>query len=160
MQMITAVVQFKLPAGTTLEDASAIFESTVLRYRGMSGLMRKYYLFDPEAGTGGGCYLFKTRAAAEAIFDDAWRALIKEKCGAEPDIHCFETPVVVDNVTNEIIGGANAAAEKPFNVWDCAYSNTAASFGPNSAAMVLLSQESFAWNRSIRHAERFGRVNL
>ena len=82
--MITAVVQFKLTDGTSLEDATAIFQSTAPRYRGMTGLMRKYYLFDPETGTGGGCYLFETRAAVEAVFNDAWRALIKDKYGAEP----------------------------------------------------------------------------
>ena len=109
--MITAVVQFKLAEGTSLADATAIFQSTAPRYRGMAGLARKYYLFDPDTGTGGGCYLFETRAAAEAIFNDAWRALIKDKYGAEPDIHYFETPVVVDNVSDEIVGGANVAAE-------------------------------------------------
>ena len=109
--MITAVVQFKLTEGTSLDDATAIFQSTAPRYRGMAGLMRKYYLFDPDTGTGGGCYLFETRAAAEAIFNDAWRALIKDKYGAEPGIHYFETPVVVDNVSDEIVGGANVAAE-------------------------------------------------
>jgi len=108
--MITAVVQFKLTDGTSLEDAAAIFQSTAPRYRGMTGLMRKYYLFDPETSTGGGCYLFETRAAAETVFNDAWRALIKDKYGAEPAIHYFETPIVVDNVSNEIVGGANVPA--------------------------------------------------
>ena len=109
--MITAVVQFKLTEGTSLADATAIFQSTAPRYLGMAGLVRKYYLFDPESGKGGGCYLFENRAAAEAIFNDAWRALIKDKYGAEPDIQYFETPVVVDNVSDEIVGGAAAAAE-------------------------------------------------
>jgi len=108
--MITAVVQFKLTAGTLLEDATAIFQSTAPRYRGMTGLMRKYYLFDTETGAGGGCYLFEDRAAAEAVFNEAWRRLIEEKYGAQPSIHYFETPVIVDNVSNEIVGGANAAA--------------------------------------------------
>ncbi len=108
--MITAVVQFKLSVGTSLEDATAIFQSTAPRYRGMTGLIRKYYLFDPATGTGGGCYLFETRAAAEAVFNDDWRALIKDKYGAEPDIQYFESPVVVDNVTNEIVGGASVEA--------------------------------------------------
>jgi len=109
--MITAVVQFKLTDGTSLDDATAIFQSTAPRYRGMAALLRKYYLFDPETGKGGGCYLFENRAAAEAVFDDAWRALIKDKYGAEPQIQYFETPVVVDNVSDEIIGGAKVAAE-------------------------------------------------
>ena len=96
--MITAVVQFKLTEGTSLDDATAIMQGTAPRYRGMPGLVRKYYLFE-------------TRDAAEAVFDDAWRALIKEKYGAEPSIDYFETPVVVDNVSDEIIGAANVAAE-------------------------------------------------
>ena len=108
--MITAVVQFKLTNGTSLDDARAIFQSTAPRYQGMPGLLRKYYLFDPETGTGGGCYLFETRAAAEAVFNEDWRALIKDKYGAERGIQYFETPVVVDNVSNEIVGGETAAA--------------------------------------------------
>lgn len=104
--MITAVVQFKLPEGTTLEDAKARFQSTAPLYLGHAGLARKYYLFDAEAGTGGGCYLFEDRAAAEALFDDAWRARIKEKYGSEPEIRFFESPVIVDNKSGEIEGGA------------------------------------------------------
>jgi len=95
--MILAIVQFPLASGTTLADATAIFESTAPRYRGMAGLMRKNYLFDPETGIGGGAYQFTDRAAAEAVFNDDWRALIREKYGAEPTIRYFETPVIVDN---------------------------------------------------------------
>ncbi len=106
--MITAIVQFKLPDNTSLEDATAIFQSTAPRYRGVSGLARKYYLFDAQTSKGGGCYLFEDRAAAEEIFNDEWRALIKDKYGAEPEIQYFDTPVVVDNVVGEIVGGAEA----------------------------------------------------
>lgn len=109
--MITAVVQFKLTTGTSLEDATAIFKSTAPRYLGMAGLIRKNYLFDPETSTGGGCYLFETQAAAEAIFNDDWRALIREKYNAEPNVLFFETPVVVDNVSNEIVVGSGIEAE-------------------------------------------------
>lgn len=106
--MITAIVQFKLPEHTSLEEATTIFQSTAPRYRGMSGLARKYYLFDAQTGKGGGCYLIENRATAEAIFNDEWRALIQDKYGAEPEIQYFDTPVVVDNVVGEIIGGTNA----------------------------------------------------
>lgn len=51
----------------------------------------------------GGCYLFENRANAEAAFSDEWRALIADKYGAEPQIGFFETPVVVDNATEEIL---------------------------------------------------------
>ena len=109
--MITAVVQFKLTAGTTLEEAAEIFKSTAPRYLGMAGLIRKNYLFDPETGIGGGCYLFESQNAANAIFNHDWRALIKDKYGAEPDVHFFETPVVVDNVSHEIVDGSSVAAQ-------------------------------------------------
>jgi len=102
--MITAIVQFPLPAGTTLEQAEQMFQSTAPRYREIAGLVRKYYLFDPEKGTGGGCYLFASRADAEALFGDAWRALIMEKYSAEPAVSYFETPVVVDNAGGESVG--------------------------------------------------------
>ncbi len=103
--MITAVVQFKLPDGTSLADAKAKFQSTAPRYRGLPGLARKYYLFDAEKGTGGGCYLFESRADAEAAFNDEWHARIRDKYGADPEIRYFESPVIVDNVRGEIIGG-------------------------------------------------------
>ncbi len=96
--MITAVVRFKLPKGTMLADAKAKFETTAPRYRGLNGLARKYYLFDAEASTGGGCYLFESRAAAEAILNDDWRARIRANYGADPEIDFFETPVIVENV--------------------------------------------------------------
>ena len=109
--MITAVVQIKLADGTSLEDVKAVFQSTAPQYRNMTGLMRKYYLFDPGTCTGGGCYLFETRAAAEAVFNDDWRAMIKDRYGAEPGVHYFETPVVVDNVSDEVLGGAEVAGQ-------------------------------------------------
>lgn len=101
--MITAIVQFKVPGDTTLEMAKSLFESTAQRYRGMAGLIRKYYLYDPATGMAGGCYLFESRAAAEALFNDDWRSLIADKYGAEPQIGFFETPVVVDNTTEQIL---------------------------------------------------------
>lgn len=101
--MITAIVNFRLKDGATLEDAKAAFESTAPNYRNVPGLQRKYYLCDPATGVGGGCYLFETRAQAEALFDDAWRARIADKYGAAPDVRFFETPVIVDNTTGEIL---------------------------------------------------------
>jgi len=104
--MITAIVQFKLPEGATLEDATKRFQSTAPLYLGHAGLTRKYYLFDEASGTGGGGYLFESRAMAEATFNDEWRARIKEKYGADPQIRFFETPVIVDNMQGEILGGS------------------------------------------------------
>jgi hypothetical protein len=43
--MITAIVRFRLPEGTTRDDAKAMFEKSAPNYRGVPGLVRKYYLF-------------------------------------------------------------------------------------------------------------------
>ena len=101
--MITAIVNFPLAAGTTSAQAKALFEGSAPKYKGLNGLIRKYYLFDPETMTGGGCYLWENRAAAEAMYDDAWKAFITERYGAAPSISYFETPVIVDNDRGDVI---------------------------------------------------------
>ena len=94
--MITAIVQFKLPDGITREAAEAAFEGSAPKYRGVPGLVRKYYLFR-EDGTAGGVYLWESREAAERLYNEDWRATIAERYGAPPEITYFETPVIVDN---------------------------------------------------------------
>jgi hypothetical protein len=96
IQMITAVVRFPLPPGTTLEQAKAFFEGSAPKYQGAPGLVRKYYLFG-EDGTGGGVYLWESREAAEKMYSDAWKKMIADRYGTAPEITYFDTPVIVDN---------------------------------------------------------------
>ncbi len=103
--MITAVVQFKLPEGTTREDMIGVIKATAPNYRGMPGLIRKYYLYGDE-GTAGGAYLWESREAADAVYTDEWRKMVTERYGSEPEIAYFETPVVVDNVSGDVIAEA------------------------------------------------------
>jgi len=60
--MITAIVRFRLPEGTTRDDAKAMFEKSAPNYRGVPGLVRKYYLYGDDR-TGGGVYLWNSREA-------------------------------------------------------------------------------------------------
>ncbi len=106
--MITAVVLFRMAEGTGLAEARAVFRSTAPRYLNAEGLIRKYYIFDEAAGEGGGCYLFRDRAAAEAMFNEDWRAFVTGKYGAPPKLQLFETPVVVDNRLGEIEAESDA----------------------------------------------------
>ena len=94
--MITAIVRFPLPEGTTLSAARELFETSAPKYQGAPGLIRKYYLYD-EGPTGGGVYLWESREAAERQYSEAWKTMIREKFGTAPDIIYFETPVIVDN---------------------------------------------------------------
>jgi len=100
--VITAIVSFKLPQAITVDEAKAKFQGTAPKYQDVPGLIRKYYLFDPE-DTAGGVYLWQSREAAEAFYSDEWRRFIADTYGVEPDVRYFETPVVVDNPSGEII---------------------------------------------------------
>lgn len=100
--MITAIVQFKLPKGISRADAVAKFQNSAPKYHSLEGLVRKYYLYD-AGGVGGGVYLWESRAAAEKCYDAAWRKMITERYGAAPEIRFFETQVIVDNVSDEIV---------------------------------------------------------
>jgi hypothetical protein len=94
--MITAVVRFSLPQNITRDDAKAMFEKSAPNYRGVPGLIRKYYLYGDDQ-TGGGVYLWANRAAAERFYSDAWKNMIAQRYGAQPDIRFYETPIIVEN---------------------------------------------------------------
>jgi len=95
--VITAIVRFKLPAGVDSAKAAEMFHASAPKYRGMAGLVRKYYLYDAESHIGGGCYLWESREAAGRFYDAAWRKMITENYGRPPELEFFETAVVVDN---------------------------------------------------------------
>lgn len=100
--MITAIVRFKLPQGTTLKDATAKFQASAPSYSGVPGLARKYYLYS-EDGTAGGVYLWESREAAEGFYNETWRGMIAERYGAPPTIDFFESPVIVDNEIGSVV---------------------------------------------------------
>jgi hypothetical protein len=95
--MITAIVNFKLPANIGAKEAAELFKLSAPKYRGLAGLVRKYYLYDAATHTGGGVYLWHSRAEAEAVYTPQWKAYIAERYGAAPEIRYFDTPVIVDN---------------------------------------------------------------
>ncbi|HTY20837.1 MAG TPA: YdhR family protein [Geobacteraceae bacterium] len=101
--MITAFVQFRLPKPVTPEQARAIFLGTAPKYQETPGLVRKYYILSQDGRTAGGIYLWKSRGEAERLYSDNWKAFILEKYEALPTVTYFDTPVVVDNVTHQII---------------------------------------------------------
>lgn len=94
--MIVAIVRFPLSDGMTAEQTRASFEASAPSYQGLPGLLRKYYLRSEDGSEGGGVYLWESRAAAAAVYDDAWRARLTERFGAEPQVEYLECPVVVD----------------------------------------------------------------
>ena len=101
--MITAIVRFKLPASMDAAKAAELFKFSAPKYQGLTGLVRKYYLFDAENHAGGGCYLWESREAAERVYNADWRKMITDRYGSAPEISYFETPVIVDNATGKTV---------------------------------------------------------
>jgi len=101
--MITALVQFKIPMPMSREKAKEVFASTAPKYQEAQGLIRKYYLLSEDGGTVGGVYLWNSREDAERLYTKEWKNFINEKYGADPLIVYFHSPVVVDNLSGEII---------------------------------------------------------
>ncbi|MDB5857060.1 MAG: monooxygenase [Ramlibacter sp.] len=101
--MITVFTTFRLPKPITREEARRIFLSTAPKYQGVPGLVRKVYVLSPEGNTAGGIYLWNSRAEADAMYTESWKAFVREKYGTEPSLTYFDSPVVVDNLTHEIL---------------------------------------------------------
>lgn len=104
--MITAFTSFTLPKPMTREEARSIFLSTAPKYQGVQGLFRKTYVLSQDGVTVGGIYFWNSQAEAEAMYTDSWRAFVREKYGTEPTVTYFETPVVVDNVAQQVLTDA------------------------------------------------------
>jgi len=101
--MITVIDTFQLRKPITRDEARKIFLSTAPKYQGVAGLVRKYYVLSQDGNTVGGIYLWNSRAEADAMYTESWRAFVREKYGADPSVTYFESPVVVDNLTHEIL---------------------------------------------------------
>jgi hypothetical protein len=104
--MITVIATYRLPKPLTRDEAQAIFNSTAPKYLDMPGLFRKYYVLSDDGQTVGGIYLWNSRAEADALYTESWKAFVWDKYGTHPSLTYMDTLVVVDNVTHEITSAA------------------------------------------------------
>jgi hypothetical protein len=95
--MIAALVLFQTDGSLTLDEAAARFNTTAPNYRGRSGLRSKAYIYAADGSRLGGFYVFESRADADELYTDAWRARATELYGVEPVIQYFEVPVLIEN---------------------------------------------------------------
>jgi hypothetical protein len=101
--LIIAITAFRLRQPITTEEARRIYLSTAPTYQGVPGLFKKHYVLSEDGATAGGVYLWNSRAEAEALYTDAWRAFVAEKYGTEPTVTFFDSPVTVDNVAQQVV---------------------------------------------------------
>ena len=101
--MISVIVQFKLPKPITKGEARQTFLSTAPKYEGLSGLIRKYYILSEDGGTAGGIYLWNSKEDSDRLYTEAWRSFVTEKYGTEPSLTYFECPIVIDNLSHQVL---------------------------------------------------------
>jgi len=98
------VAHMQVPAGgKSAPEIAELFEESAPRCMTWKGLIRKYYLLSEDGSTAGGVYLWNSKAEAEAIMNNEWKAYLKERYGGEPVITYFECPVIADKITSEIL---------------------------------------------------------
>jgi hypothetical protein len=101
--MIAALVQIKLPKPISREAARETFLGTAPKYRKIKGLVRKHYILSQDGGIAGGVYIWNSQADAEQLYTKEWHDFILDKYGTLPSVTYFENPVIVDNVSGDIL---------------------------------------------------------
>jgi hypothetical protein len=101
--MTTAIIQYSLPAGAPIEAVKSGFLEVAPFFQRPPGLVRKYFLLSADGATGGGVYLWDSRQTARDFTEGTIRPMIKERFHVEPSITYFETPVIVDNDSSQIL---------------------------------------------------------
>lgn len=104
--MITVICQFGLPDAWTAEQARTVFREGTGKFENMKGLIRKYFLLTEDGRSAASVYLWESRAPAEAFFTEAWKDFMVGKYGHRPTVTYYECPVVVDNLSGEVIRAA------------------------------------------------------
>ena len=95
--MMMTIVTFELREPTTLSEITQFFQATAPRYLGVPGLLQKNYLLSEDARRAGGIYVWASRADADRLYTDEWKAFVTEKYGKPPKIKYLHSPVMVDN---------------------------------------------------------------
>jgi hypothetical protein len=98
-KMFIAIVQ--IPIGRrSKEEAVTAGKRSGPTFFGVKGLIRKYYLNGDEGG--GGVYLWQSREAAEAWYNNNWWQRMEKSFGVRPRLTYYDSDVVVDNLANEL----------------------------------------------------------
>ena len=87
------VALIPIPTGVTREALIAGFTAAVPIYRGVPGLLRKYFVITPD-GSFGGVYVWRTRYDADHHFTAAWREQARTTYGAIPTLEIYSAPIL------------------------------------------------------------------
>jgi hypothetical protein len=101
--MIASITRFQLPPGIPTETIKIGFREVAPKFKHPPGLLRKYFLISEDGKSGGGVYLWNSMEEARTFSEGMLRPMIRDKFKVEPSIEYYDAPVIVDNITAEII---------------------------------------------------------
>ncbi len=101
--MVVTQTNFKLSSEFTRERARQVFSDAGPKFLGMNGLVRKYFMLTEDGSRASSIYLWEDRSYPEAFYTDEWYDFIEEKYGHRPSVSYFHCPVIVDNLTDQIL---------------------------------------------------------
>jgi hypothetical protein len=95
--VIVELVTFRATPRADWDAILAEARATIPRWRANPQLVRKHYLLGEDGTECAGLYVWRTRAAAEAAHDAAWRRAMEQRTGAAPVIRYFDLQMLLDN---------------------------------------------------------------
>ena len=104
--MITEIVLFRLPDGMSREDAIAKYRLSIPTWQANPDLIRKAFLFDEHSRRGGGVYHWKSMDAAKLGHGSEFQKRIEATFGSKPEFQYFDTPIILDNTTKQVVDEA------------------------------------------------------
>src|SRR6476469_6741132 len=104
--MIIEFDVFGIPAARGREAAIAQYRLSIPGWRANPDLVRKTFLFDETSRRGGAVYNWKNIEAAKLGHGPEFQKRIQATFGSQPEFQYFETPIIIDNTTNQVIDEA------------------------------------------------------
>jgi hypothetical protein len=94
--MITELVFFDLPKGTTRTQALELYRKSAEQWLRNPDLIEKYYFFDGESCIGGGVYIWNSREAAARWHGEDYKSRVRSVYGSAPRIQILDALIHVD----------------------------------------------------------------
>lgn len=95
---VVAVVRVAKPWYAPRGVVASRMRGTLDQYARLPGLAFKAYSLEQSSGDYGGIYFWRDRASAEAWFNEAWHARVRQERGVDGKVTLLAAPVSIDNV--------------------------------------------------------------
>ena len=102
--MITVLVSFNVPPGTTRLRALDMYRQSANKWAKNVDLIEKYYYFDEENLLGGGIYIWKDIEAAHRWHGPDYMAMVESVYGNPPLVQILDTLIHIEPGTKRIVG--------------------------------------------------------